>query len=65
MILGGNRNRTDSDGGWDWLAGPASCVQHTGLMLSLIFPSLSEAQQRTSPSPLVPPADMCADLAEA
>ena len=44
------RNRIpQSDGDRAWLAGTASCATLVGLLSSLIFTSLREAQLRTSP----------------
>ena len=45
----------DSDRGWAWLAGTASCAMLVGLMSLLIFAFLREVQLRTSPGvPLGP-----------
>jgi hypothetical protein len=46
-----------SDGDRAWLVGTASCARLVGLASSLIFPSLREAQLRTSPG--VPVAPSC------
>ena len=54
MIFGGYiKDPTASDRGWVRLAHRASCARLVGLLSSLIFDSLREAQLRTSPG--IPP----------
>jgi hypothetical protein len=51
-----NRTPPQSDIERAWLAGTASCARVVGLLSSLIFTSLREAQQRTSPGIPVGPS---------